>query len=169
MALFSGGRYIRARLRAGLAASIGSVASSRADKPAGLSFWEFPGEHDGEDLKIVYKNRVTAISGELTEEERTDITEEGVRIMVLLTDVVREVAEVVPSRAVALALESTAPGRDTGFQGPVARIRPPWLLLTRSLFPFAIIEFTSTILGFMASRVPEQGAVNPLPLQLESK
>ncbi|KAI4124879.1 MAG: hypothetical protein LQ338_004573 [Usnochroma carphineum] len=134
MALFSGGRYIRAKLRAGLGASISSVASPTPLKPAGLTFWDFPGEHDGEDLKSEYKSRVSALSAQLTEEERADIVGEGVQIMVFLTDLVKEVAEIVPSQAIALAMEARADGMDTGFQGPVARIRPPWLLLVRSLF-----------------------------------
>lgn len=170
MALFSGGRYIRSKLRAGFGPSISSALPAGLYTPSGLAFWEFPGGHDGEDLKLEYKRRVTAVSSRLTEKERADIIDEGVYIMVHLSDLVREVAEVVPDRAMALALQSPAHNVDPGFQGPLARIRPPWLLLVRSLFPFSAMEFLSTALGFMASRVPGQAvASRPLPVQLRAE
>ncbi|KAL9012234.1 MAG: hypothetical protein Q9173_002981 [Seirophora scorigena] len=170
MALFSGGRYIRSRLRAGLGLSISSTLPVGLYQPSGLAFWEFPGEHDGEDLKLEYKKRLTAVSLHLTEEERADIIEEGVYIMVHLTGLVREVAEVVPDRAMALALQAPAHNVDPGFRGPLARIRPPWLLLVRTLFPFSAMEFLSAALGFMASRVPGQAVGSrPLPVQLRAE
>ncbi|KAI4196981.1 MAG: hypothetical protein LQ346_003115 [Caloplaca aetnensis] len=169
MALFSGGRYIRSKLRAGLAASMASVASASADQPACLSFWEFPGEHDGEDLKIEYKSRVTAVSALLTEQERADIVDEGVKIMVLLTDVIREVAEIVPRRALELALETTSGDKDIPYSGPVSRIRPPWLLLVRNLFPFGIMESVSAVMATMPSGSLEQRGVNPMPVQLKAE
>ncbi|KAL8903994.1 MAG: hypothetical protein Q9207_003574 [Kuettlingeria erythrocarpa] len=170
MALFSGGRYIRSKLRVGLAASMASVASAAADQLAGLSFWDFPGEHDGEDLKIEYKSRVTAVSALLTEQERADIIDEGVKIMVLLTDVVREVAEVVPRQALELALETTSGDKDIPVPGPVSRIRPPWLLLVRSLFPFGIMEAVSAFMATMPPRSSsEQRGVNLMPVQLKAE
>lgn len=167
MALFSGGRYIRSKLRAGLSASIGSATSTIADQAAGLSFWEFPGVHDGEDLKTEYKSRIAAVSTQLTEQEKEDIIDEGVKIMVLLTDVVREVAEVVPGRALQLALDTPSGDKYTGFLGPVSRIRPPWLLLVRTLFPFGIMELLSACLATVASSSQDQRGVNPLPVQLK--
>ncbi|KAL8918367.1 MAG: hypothetical protein Q9208_007386 [Pyrenodesmia sp. 3 TL-2023] len=169
MALFSGGRYIRSKLRAALGASIESATSAKGDQAAGLSFWDFPGEHDGEDLKIEYKSRISAVSSQLTEQERADIVDEGVNIMILLTDVVREVAEVVPERALQLALETPISDRDTGFLGPVSRIRPPWLLLVRSIFPFGIMELLSAALATMASSSSDPRGVNPLPVQLKAE
>ncbi|KAL8761302.1 MAG: hypothetical protein Q9184_002571 [Pyrenodesmia sp. 2 TL-2023] len=168
MALFSGGRYIRSKLRAGLGASIRSATSANADQAAGLSFWEFPGKHDGDDLKVEYKSRVTAVSALLTEEERADIADEGVKIMVFLTDIVTEVADVVPGRALELALDTPSGDKDTGFLGPVSRIRPPWLLLLRNIFPFAIMELLSAILATVASSSSDQQTVNPLPVQLKA-
>ena len=165
MALFSGGRYIRSKLQAGLAASITSLPSAQLDVRAGLSFWDFPGEYDGEDLKLDYKSRVAALSSELTDQERADIVTEGVQIMVFLIDLVKEVAETVPSQAIGLALE--VPASDfKGCQGPVARIRPPWILLMRSLFPMHFMDILSTGLGVVVSRAPERGNVKTLPVQL---
>ncbi|KAL8650665.1 MAG: hypothetical protein Q9210_003694 [Variospora velana] len=169
MALFSGGRYIRSKLRAGLSQSISSASSTEQNKVTGLAFWEFPGERDGEDLKLEYKRRVAALSIQLTDKERVDIVEEGIYIMVSLTGLVREVAEVVPNRAMALALGATAYHIKPDFQGPIARIRPPWLLLVRNLFPFGVMEILSNALGFIASSVPRQDMVNPLPVQLRAE
>ncbi|KAL9027414.1 MAG: hypothetical protein Q9196_004058 [Gyalolechia fulgens] len=105
MALFSGGRYVRSKFRAGFKSWMAALPAAQLEPHAGLTFWHFPGELDGEDLKLEYKNRVAALSVELTEEERADIVAESVQIMTYLIDVVQEVAEVVPPRAVALALE----------------------------------------------------------------
>ncbi|KAL9003249.1 MAG: hypothetical protein Q9188_003864 [Gyalolechia gomerana] len=134
MALFSGGRYIRSKLRAGLASSLASLPSVELGVHAGLSFWDFPSGCNGEDLKLEYKTRVTALSAELTQEERADIVAEGVSIMICLIDMVHEIAEVVPSRVVALALQAPLEVR-TGFQAPVARKGPPWNSLLSNLFP----------------------------------
>ncbi|KAL8714050.1 MAG: hypothetical protein Q9225_006653 [Loekoesia sp. 1 TL-2023] len=167
MALFSGGRYIRSKLRAGLATSIASLPSAQLDGHAGLSFWEFPGELDGEDLKLEYKSRVAALSAELTEEERRDIVAEGVQIMIFLIDLVKEVAEAVPARVAELALEAGPSSDKVGFQGPVARIRPPWILLMRNLFPMYFMEIVSAALGVVASRAPDK--VTPIPVQLQAE
>ncbi|KAL9016059.1 MAG: hypothetical protein Q9185_006584 [Variospora sp. 1 TL-2023] len=169
MALFSGGRYIRSKLRAGLSHSMSSASSTAQNKPSGLAFWEFPGERDGEDLKLEYRRRVAALSIQLTDKERADIVEESIYIMVSLTGLVREVAEAAPNRATALVLEATAYHINPDFQGPIARIRPPWLLLVRHLFPFGVMEILSTTLGFIASSVPRQDMVSPLPVQLRAK
>ncbi|KAI4153449.1 MAG: hypothetical protein L6R39_001566 [Caloplaca ligustica] len=162
MALFSGGRYIRAKLRAGLDSFIASI---EVGKTTGLTFWEFPGEKDGEDLKVEYKKRVSALSAQLTDEERAEIVEESIHIMTTLTNVVREVAEIVPSRAIALSLEAPA----GGIHGPVARIRPPWLLLLGILFPFGIMEIMFAALGSWKSQAPEQGVVAPMPAPLKAE
>ncbi len=146
-----------------------SVASAVADQPTGLSFWEFPGEQDGEDIKIEYKSRVTAVSALLTEQERADIVDEGVKIMVFLTDVVREVAEVVPRRALELALETTSGDRDISFSGPVSRIRPPWLLLVRSFFPFGVLESVSAVMAIMPAGSSGQRGVSSMPVQLRAE
>lgn len=169
MALFSGGRYIRSKLRAGLASPIVPCPSAHLDVHTGLSFWEFPGELDGEDLKLAYKSRVAALSTELTEEERRDIVAEGVQIMVFLIDLVGEVAEAVPARAAELALEAAPSSDKLGCQGPVARIRPPWILLMRNLFPMYLKEIISAALGVVASRAPEQGAVTPMQVQITTE
>lgn len=169
MALFSGGRYIRSKLQAGLQASIASSSPSIQHGPrSGLAFWNFPGEVDGEDLKLEYKNRVTALTTELTEEEKADIVAESVSIMTHLIDIVSEVAEVVPSRAVALALQAP-PEESIKFQVPVARTVPPWSLLVRSLFPLPFRDVLSAAVALIAARGPEQEIAKPLPVQVNAE
>ncbi|KAL8728932.1 MAG: hypothetical protein Q9181_005164 [Wetmoreana brouardii] len=159
MALFSGGRYIRSKLRAGFTTPNPSLPQRRLDELSGLSFWNFPGDADGEDLKIDFKKRVAALSATLTEEERSDIINEGVQIMVFLTDVVREVAETVPAQAITLAAERTSADTVVKIQGPVARIRPPWILLLRNVFPMGFMDLLSAAMGIVVSKVPEHDAV----------
>ncbi|KAL8809728.1 MAG: hypothetical protein Q9200_003167 [Gallowayella weberi] len=136
MALFSGGRYIRSKLRTGFASPcISTLPQRQLDEEAGLSFWNFPGDSDGEDLKTDFKARIIALSGSLTETERGDIVAEGIHIMISLTDIVREVAETVPKEAAMLAQQHMVALESTHLKRPVARIRPPWLLLLRYIFP----------------------------------
>ncbi|KAI4233477.1 MAG: hypothetical protein LQ352_008249, partial [Teloschistes flavicans] len=109
MALFSGGRYIRAKLRDAFTTTTttplptddddAATPQTSRDERAGLSFWDFPGAADGEDLKLLYKSRVAALSPTLTDHDRADIVAESVEIMLRLTDVVREVAETAPAAA----------------------------------------------------------------------
>ncbi|KAL8684440.1 MAG: hypothetical protein Q9224_006350, partial [Gallowayella concinna] len=78
MALFSGGRYIRSKLRTAFASpSISTIPQRQLDEQAGLSFWNFPGDSNGEDLKADFKARLIALSDLLTEEERDDILAES--------------------------------------------------------------------------------------------
>ncbi|KAL8731375.1 MAG: hypothetical protein Q9166_003467 [cf. Caloplaca sp. 2 TL-2023] len=168
MALFSGGRYIRSKLRAGFIFPGTSTSQRRLDELAGLSFWNFPGDADGEDLKVDFKARVAALSNDLTEEEKAEIVAEGVYIMISLTDMVREVAETVPAQAVTLA-EQRFTDKMAELKGPVARIRPPWILLLRYIFPMGFMDSLSAAIGMAVSRAPEHGAVASLPMQVVAK
>lgn len=88
MALFSGGRHIRARL---LSAGPKFWGVEEEDPP--LSFWTFPSSTDGEDLKTLYKAQVLELSTSLTELERKEIVAEGVEIMSTMLKLVDEVDE----------------------------------------------------------------------------
>ncbi|KAL8758163.1 MAG: hypothetical protein Q9199_001700 [Rusavskia elegans] len=154
MALFSGGRYIRSKLRTGFTTLSTSDSQHHLDELAGLSFWNYPGDADGEDLKIDYKARVASLSSELTEQEKADIIAEGVHIMDSLMEVVREVADTVPERAIALA-EDTVSDSITQLKGPAVRIRPPWILLLRYIFP---MEFMDLLSGCYWNRCVEGAA-----------
>ncbi|KAL8867505.1 MAG: hypothetical protein Q9174_005622, partial [Haloplaca sp. 1 TL-2023] len=159
MALFSGGRYIRPKLRAGLnQQSDISLSQVRQDECAGLRFWNFPGDLDGEDLKLEYKARVAALSAELTDRERADIVNEGVHIMVSLLDVVKEIAETLPDRALALeAVNSNSQQRDRLKQQEprqhVAPTRPPWSsLLSKWLLPIGVSNTVYASIALLASK-----------------
>lgn len=86
MALFNGGRWIRTQLQnAGYhfwqetrprdAVCIGRLAEVEA-----LSFWEFDGPSDGEDIKDDLKKRFNAAADILTPSERDDVVKESERI-----------------------------------------------------------------------------------------
>lgn len=89
MAIFSGGRWIRAQLRnAGEefwaeSAFTGSAKPDRKDKATlekligfenpGLALWSFEGEQDGEDIKAEFKRRLNDGERILTPAQRDDI------------------------------------------------------------------------------------------------
>ncbi len=168
MALFSGGRYIRSKLRSSFAPSSTSTSQRHLDQLAGLSFWNFPGDADGEDLKIDFKARVATLSDELTEEERADIIAEGVHIMTSLTDVVKEAAETIPEQAISLT-EAKVTDTITQVRGLVARIRPPWILSLRYIFPMWVMDLSSDAPGMAASRAPKNDAVTSRPMQIAAE
>lgn len=106
MALFSGGRYIRAKLRsagedfwasAGLTKSDGEFAKEPEKGTIGLSFWEFSGTSDGKDLKADYQSRIHDLEASLTLEERQEIVNEATDIMVKLIDIAKEIKQNVSS------------------------------------------------------------------------
>ncbi len=90
MALFSGGRHIRACLR-----SAGSEfwGLEEGGEPP-LKFWTFASINDGEDLKALYKSRILELSAELTELEREEIMAEAVEIMRWMLKLVDEAQEI---------------------------------------------------------------------------
>lgn len=108
MALFSGGRYIRAKLRSagedfwasdGLpkAPSDGTYVKEAGQGTIGLSFWEFPGSFDGKDLKADYKARIQDLEASVNLEERQDIVNEAMDIMVKLIEIAKEIKQSVSS------------------------------------------------------------------------
>ena len=100
MALFNGGRWIRAQLLAARDSAWrnGSDTNSGVGSASGLSFWHFPGNEDGEDLKHAFKARLAAIEGLLTLEERRDILDEAQQIFQNLALLVGELDEMVAVR-----------------------------------------------------------------------
>ncbi|KAL8999832.1 MAG: hypothetical protein Q9169_001372 [Polycauliona sp. 2 TL-2023] len=155
MALFSGGRYIRSKLRAGFTPRSTSRSQRHLDEQAGLGFWNFPGDADGEDLRIDFKARIATFSKDLTEEERAEIIAEGVHIMTSLTGVVEEVAVTVPNRAAALAED--------------ADIRSPWVLLLRNLLPLGLMDLFSAATGNATSSAQRHDGVTPRSMQVVAK
>ena len=105
MAIFSGGRYIRAKLNSAgedFWANSPPVESGENEYGRGgaevegpekwpLSFWSFSGSSDGEDLKADYKSRVGEIERVLTMKEREEIITEAVEIMKILLQIIRQI------------------------------------------------------------------------------
>ena len=105
MAIFSGGRYIRAKLSSAgedFWANTAPVESGANEYDRGraevegpeiwpLSFWNFSGSSDGEDLKADYKSRVGEIERVLTMKEREEIIREAVEIMKRLLQSIRKI------------------------------------------------------------------------------
>lgn len=97
MALFSGGRYIRAQLRQvgpefwNLSPS-GEKYGNIDDR---LCFWIFEGDRDGEDFRMEFKQRFMEVEPCLTEAEKEQVVQEAVYIMGTLIGVVEEIASVV--------------------------------------------------------------------------
>ncbi len=94
MALFSGGRYIRARLR-GAGGEFWSGGDEEGTADRYLTFWSFEGGEDGEDLKAEFKDRFASVEERLTEGEKDEVVGEAVFIMRAVEGVVGEVAEVI--------------------------------------------------------------------------
>lgn len=100
MAIFSGGRWIRAGL---MRAPPGFWPATREEEigagaglhEKGLSFWHFAGAHDGEDIKAGFKERLAAAEGLFTPDERVDIIEEAKSIFQLCATLVEELDDTV--------------------------------------------------------------------------
>ena len=150
MALFSGGRYLRAQLRAANAQAWGVTHVTRnphthadnvqdlkidevmgeADVDAPLQFWCFDGDSDGEDLKADFKARFAEVEVLLTDNERSDIITEAVEIMTGLIAVVRE-----------LEAEADAGPQDTGTGHNKVITIPPSVLGIFASFTWGIAEY----------------------------
>lgn len=103
MAIFSGGRYIRAKLKSAGEDFWANTLPVESDKNKNgrrggevkgqeewpLSFWNFSGSSDGEDLKADYKSRVGEMERILTLKDREEIVNEAVVIMKRLLEIVR--------------------------------------------------------------------------------
>ncbi|CAO2651730.1 Nn.00g000130.m01.CDS01 [Neocucurbitaria sp. VM-36] len=100
MAVFSGGRWIRAGL---LRAPPGFWPATREEETGarvgleekGLSFWHFVGAHDGEDIKAAFKASLAAAEELFTPDERVDIIEEAKSIFQLCATLVDELDDMV--------------------------------------------------------------------------
>jgi heme oxygenase len=105
MAVFSGGRWIRAGLlRAGPdfweAGREDETASALPLQESGLSFWHFPGQFDGEDIKLEFKTHLAAAEALFTPDQRVDIIEEAKNIFGLCAILVEELDDMVGSDGV---------------------------------------------------------------------
>ncbi|KAH7380504.1 hypothetical protein DE146DRAFT_302160 [Phaeosphaeria sp. MPI-PUGE-AT-0046c] len=100
MAVFSGGRWIRAGLL-----GAGPDFWQREDgnektltlplAKCGLSFWHFQGQFDGEDVKVEFKTRLAAAETMFTPDQRVDIIEEAKTIFSLCASLVQELDDMI--------------------------------------------------------------------------
>lgn len=106
MAVFSGGRWIRAGLlRAGDDFWPARGTDESTDlQDCGLSFWHFPGAHDGEDIKAEFKARLEGAEALFTPDERVDVIEEAKNIFQLCAEIVSELDDIVGSTDVEEAI-----------------------------------------------------------------
>ncbi|KAI9748738.1 MAG: heme oxygenase [Candelina submexicana] len=88
MAIFSGGRWIRAQLQAASPefwpqnqfGSLKSALPSDINPHPGLTFFHFDGIHDGEDIKAEFKQRLAEVEVLLTPQEKDDVVAEALNI-----------------------------------------------------------------------------------------
>lgn len=99
MAVFSGGRWIRASLLRAPADFWPSSDDGAALSERGLSFWHFLGAHDGEDIKTEFKTRLAAAEDLFTPDERIDIIEEAKHIFRLCATLIDELDLLVGSQS----------------------------------------------------------------------
>jgi heme oxygenase len=98
MALFSGGRFIRASL-ARVEPSFWAANSTSLDPVQNpdfspLRFFSFDSPEDGEEIKLAFKSRLAESECLLTDEEKEDVVAEAQRIFDFMVAVVGELDEV---------------------------------------------------------------------------
>lgn len=81
LAIFNGGRYIRAALE-----EAGDDFWGTEDYP--LEFWNFEGEEDGNDIERAFKSNFDAAALELTRAEKDEVVAEAKRIFALVEQMV---------------------------------------------------------------------------------
>ncbi|KAH6649088.1 hypothetical protein BKA67DRAFT_380496 [Truncatella angustata] len=98
MALFSGGRFIRASLsRVDLSFwyAISMVSGARRESVMiPLQFFTFTSPNDGDDIKLAFKKRLAESEMLLTREEQDDVITEAQRIFEFMIEVVGELDEI---------------------------------------------------------------------------
>ncbi|KAI9820987.1 MAG: heme oxygenase [Thelocarpon impressellum] len=136
MALFAGGRHLRAQLlRPGpdFWTSSTKPQPSAEVPPPGLALFHFPGPVDGEDLKASFRARFAAAAAHLTPEERGDVVVEAGEIFRRCIALVEELDAVVADDAGARAVSAVDPRR-----AMMERARAPAGLLAALLLALAL-------------------------------
>ncbi|KAF2743465.1 heme oxygenase-like protein [Sporormia fimetaria CBS 119925] len=99
MAVFSGGRWIRAQLEGAGGefwdSGPGEMKGGTGLKGRGLAVWNFEGVEDGEDIKGLFKEKLKDGEGLWTEEMRGEIVEEAREVFRWCARLVGELDEVV--------------------------------------------------------------------------
>ncbi|KAF2643912.1 heme oxygenase-like protein [Massarina eburnea CBS 473.64] len=133
MAVFSGGRWIRGELlKAGTefwTTSEGAemIAEQVRLHDKGLSFWSFPGQHDGLDIKEAFKAHLKSAEALFTPEERIDIVEEAKVIFKLSANLVHELDELLGTDLARLKGSTAAESRPVAGKVTLAKSLGTWL------------------------------------------
>jgi heme oxygenase len=111
MAIFSGGRWIRMVLRE---AGPGFWGHDDKDEVRGFEFLTFEGEHDGEDIKAMFKEQLGVVEGLLSETQKHDVVEEARVIFQASVNMVYELDEVIAGIAATSERHGHAIAAETG-------------------------------------------------------
>ena len=197
MAIFSGGRYVRAKLEsAGLDfwTNTSVVESSKNDHSEGgteaekpekwpLSFWNFSGTSDGEDVRADYKSRVRETERILTVKEREEIINEAAEIMKSLLRIIREIEVAVAEGAVERIIDSEMCESHTAGINLTPRLKDDFYvsrsgipatgspslctLLCKHLLPLGIIDLAAGITNLFFSARRGTKVPAHVPVQLD--
>ena len=176
MAIFSGGRYIRAKLQdAGndfWACEVDLENRNESHVPRNptdpavkspLSFWSFPGAFDGEDLKADYKARILELELGLTVDERREVVDEAVDIMCKLLEIVDGI-----DTSIATGRVLTQPPKPTTTADE--RESPTWsTLLVKHLLPMGLAELLASIRPRVTSSEVDSSASVAVPVAVKAE
>ena len=135
MALFNGGRWIRAQLRAAGSNfwNAGTMQRTNDTKEIGngerLRFFHFNGSHDGEDIKEEFKLRLAKAECHLTIQERQDIVAEAERIFQYCTLLVEDLDHVIAAQRLETPMSSM----------------PLTALLIKHIFPMGMVDLVTAL------------------------
>lgn len=174
MAIFSGGRYIRAKLQdAGndfWACEVDLENRNESHVPRNpadpavkspLRFWSFAGAFDGEDLKADYKARILELELGLTVDERQEVVDEAVDIMCKLLEIVDGI-----DSSIATGRILTQPPKPTTTADK--RDSPTWsTLLVKHLLPVGLAELLINIRARVISS--EMNSSTPVAVAVAAK
>lgn len=123
MAVFSGGRWIRAQLMEAGEGFWRQDAHMRGPlQEKGLALWNFDGDCDGEDIKAEFKSRLAGVENLLSLEQRQEIIEEAKEIFRFSAVLVDELDEKLQTNMSLLKPRRRA-GQHDGSQDSQPRLR----------------------------------------------
>lgn len=133
MALFNGGRWMRAQLLAAgdefWRVTVGDNEKESRVEQAGLGLFHFDGALDGEDIKEEFKRTLAAVEGLLTVDERRDIVLEAYEIFNRCCVIVGELDQTLGKESLGSDLMSK--------------------LLLKHILPMGLPELAAGALGFL--------------------
>lgn len=134
LAIFNGGRYIRAALEA-------AGDDFWGTKTYPLEFWNFEGKDDGEKIQRAFKDNFDDAAKRLNREQKDEVIAEAKRIFHVCEDVVHELDKKV------------APEEVAGVVASLVRAANP-LVVVSSVLGFFSWGWRATVGAWMASRRP---------------